>query len=131
MKRDVIIELKDLVVGYQRNKQRVPVMNFPGVKIEKGDFIAIAGQNGIGKSTLIKTLVKLIPEISGEIFIHGKPLNSYSRNALASFMSYVSTEIVHSQQITVKDLVAFGRYPYTNWSGRLSEQDEKNYPVGD
>lgn len=118
-----LIEIKNLVVGYHRKSQPVPVMEFPDIAIEKGDFIAIAGQNGIGKSTLIKTLVQLIPKISGEILLKGKPVSHYSRTRLASLVSYVSTEVVHSQQMTVRDLVTFGRYPYTNWFGKIEKED--------
>lgn len=125
MKRETIIEMKNLVVGYRRKSQAVPVMSFPEIKVEKGDFIAVAGQNGIGKSTLIKTLIQLIPEIEGEILLNGKTVKSYSRNRLASLISYVSTEIVHNQQMTVRDLVTFGRYPYTNWFGKIEKEDLK------
>ncbi len=125
MERETIIEMKGLVVGYRRKNQAVPVMRFPSIKIEKGDFIAVAGQNGIGKSTLIKTLIQLIPEIEGEILLKGKSVKFYSRTALASIISYVSTEIVHNQQMTVRDLVTFGRYPYTNWFGKIEKDDLK------
>jgi iron complex transport system ATP-binding protein len=118
-----MIELNNLVVGYHKKRQPVTVMAFPDIAIEKGDFIAIAGQNGIGKSTLIKTLVQLIPKISGEILLKGKPVSQYSRTRLAGLVSYVSTEVVHSQQMTVRDLVTFGRYPYTNWFGKIEKED--------
>ncbi|NJO70429.1 MAG: ABC transporter ATP-binding protein [Bacteroidetes bacterium] len=122
MEREKIIELKKLVVGYRRKNMDVPVMSFPDMEIEKGDFIAVAGQNGIGKSTLIKTLIQLIPGLSGEILLKGKPVKSYSRTRLASLISYVSTEVVRNQQITVRDLVTFGRYPYTNWFGKIERK---------
>lgn len=125
MERETIIEMKNLVVGYRRKNQAVPVMGFPSIKVEKGDFIAVAGQNGIGKSTLIKTLIQLIPEIKGEILLNGKSVKSYSRTTLASLISYVSTEIVHNQQMTVRDLVTYGRYPYTNWFGKIEKEDLK------
>jgi iron complex transport system ATP-binding protein len=125
MERETIIEMKGLVVGYRRKNQPVPVMSFPSIKVEKGDFIAVAGQNGIGKSTLIKTLIQLIPEIEGDILLNGKPVKSYPRTKLASIISYVSTEIVHNQQMTVRDLVTFGRYPYTNWFGKIEKNDLK------
>lgn len=125
MERETIIEMKNLVVGYRRKNLAVPVMGFPSIKVEKGDFIAVAGQNGIGKSTLIKTLIQLIPEIKGEILLKGKSVKTYSRTTLASLISYVSTEIVHNQQMTVRDLVTFGRYPYTNWFGKIEKEDLK------
>lgn len=123
MKGKPMIELRKLVVGYSRKRNPVPVMSFPDIEVARGDFIAIAGQNGIGKSTLIKTLVQLIPEISGQIILDGKPVSSYSRTKLASIVSYVSTEVIHNQQMTVRDLVTYGRYPYTNWFGKIEKED--------
>jgi iron complex transport system ATP-binding protein len=119
-----IIELKNLIIGYQKGHHAMPIMSFPEINVEKGDFIAIAGVNGIGKSTLIKTLIQLIPKISGDILINSKPASSYSRAKLASLISYVSTEVIHAQQITVRDLVTFGRYPYTNWFGKIESEDK-------
>lgn len=123
MNPEIIIELQNLVVGYHKKRNPVSVMCFPEIKVEKGDFIAIAGPNGIGKSTLIKTLVQLIPELSGKIMFKGRPASIYSRNALASLISYVSTEAIHNHQMTVRDLVTFGRYPYTNWFGKIENED--------
>jgi iron complex transport system ATP-binding protein len=123
MNRDVIIGLQNLVVGYHRKRQAVSVMSFPEIHVEKGDFIAIAGPNGIGKSTFIKTLMQLIPKISGNVLLYGKPASSYSRTHLASMISYVSTEVIHNQQMTIRDLVTFGRYPYTNWFGKIEKED--------
>lgn len=122
MQEEAIIELNGLVAGYHRKQKTVPVMSFPDIRVAKGDFIAIAGPNGIGKSTLIKTLVQLIPEISGKIMLKGKPVSSYTRIDLASLVSYVSTEIIHSR-LSVRELVSFGRYPYTNWFGKIGEED--------
>lgn len=119
-----IIELRNLVIGYQKGGHEAkPIMTFPEINVEKGDFIAIAGVNGIGKSTLIKTLIQLIPKISGDIIFNSKPASSYSRTKLASLISYVSTEVIHAQQLTVRDLVTFGRYPYTNWFGKIEAED--------
>lgn len=118
-----ILQFKNLAVGYNRGKHPVTVMCFPDIIVEKGDFIAIAGQNGIGKSTLIKTLVQLIPEISGEVVLKGRNIKEFSGVQLASHISYVSTDVVTAQQITVKELVAFGRYPYTNWFGKMGVED--------
>lgn len=122
MPKEAIIELNGLVAGYHRKQKVVPVMSFPDMKVAAGDFIAIAGPNGIGKSTLIKTLVQLIPEISGQIMLGGKPVSAYTRIELATLVSYVSTEMIHSR-LSVRELVSFGRYPYTNWFGRIGEED--------
>lgn len=120
-----MISIRQLEVGYKKGRHSSPIMRFPDISIGKGSFIAIAGPNGIGKSTLIKTLVQLIPSLEGEIYIKGKSISTYSRVELASIISYVSTEIIQASQVTVRDIVTFGRYPYTNWLGRITADDRK------
>lgn len=125
MEEKYLIESNNLEVGYLHGRSRVSVMKFPYLKVEKGDFIAIAGQNGIGKSTLLKTILQLIPPLSGDILLQGKSVKNYSRERLARHISFVSTETIQVKHLTVKELVAFGRYPYSNWFGQISEKDER------
>jgi len=89
----------------------------------KGELVAMIGGNGVGKSTLLRTLIGFQPFFSGNIFIKGLALNNYREKELAKIMSFVSTETIHVSNLTVYDLIALGRYPYTDWSGRLTEED--------
>lgn len=86
--------------------------------------MAIVGVNGIGKSTLLRTLGKVQPKLSGEIKVHEKSLESYKPIQLASILSMVLTEPIASKNMTVSELVALGRQPYTNWIGNLSAIDK-------
>lgn len=90
----------------------------------QGELAAIVGINGIGKSTLLRTLGNFQPKLSGMVYISGKENTSYKSVALASKISVVLTEAIASKNLTVLELIALGRQPYTNWIGKLSHQDK-------
>lgn len=86
---------------------------------------AIVGINGIGKSTLLRTLGRVQPKLAGEILLEGKKLESYDPLALASKISVVLTEPIASKNLTVVELISLGRQPYTNWIGTLTKLDKE------
>ena len=81
------------------------------------------GKNGIGKSTLLRTISKVQKPLSGDIYIKGKNLSQYTNKELATQLSLVLTERLPDSQLTVFDLIALGRQPYTNWVDNLTEND--------
>ncbi len=87
--------------------------------------MAIVGINGIGKSTLLRTLGYVQPKLSGALIIDGKPIERYSQAILAEKISVVLTEPLASKNMTVRELVALGRQPYTNWIGSLTQKDKE------
>jgi len=87
------------------------------------ELIALIGCNGAGKSTLLRTIARLQPAISGEIMLADKLLGHYSRTEMAGLLSMVSTETVSVSHLTVRQLVSFGRFPHTNWIGKLTAED--------
>ncbi len=89
----------------------------------EGELCAIVGVNGIGKSTLLRTIGKVQPKLSGIIKINGKDLESYTPQDLALQISVVLTEPIASKNMTVLELIALGRLPYTNWLGTLTDKD--------
>ena len=91
--------------------------------LQQGELSAIVGVNGIGKSTLLRTLGKVQAKLSGSIALGNKDLKSYSTMELASTISVVLTESLASKNLTVLELIALGRQPYTNWIGKLSNTD--------
>ncbi|WP_322931416.1 ABC transporter ATP-binding protein [Arenibacter sp. GZD-96] len=88
-----------------------------------GELMAIVGINGIGKSTLLRTLGNVQPKLSGSIHVDDTPIEHYSQAQLAQKISVVLTEPLASKNMTVWELVALGRQPYTNWIGNLSAND--------
>ncbi|WP_443081491.1 ABC transporter ATP-binding protein [Tenacibaculum sp. SZ-18] len=85
--------------------------------------MALLGKNGSGKSTLLRTLSKVQDKLSGNIEINQKNLEAYSQHELAKMMSVVLTERLPESQLTVFEIVALGRQPYTNWLDKLSKED--------
>jgi iron complex transport system ATP-binding protein len=92
--------------------------------LQQGEMAAIVGINGIGKSTLLRTLGKVQPKLSGEILVNGKKIEKFKPLELASSMGMVLTESLVSKNLTVLELIALGRQPYTNWIGTLSDIDK-------
>lgn len=81
------------------------------------------GENGIGKSTLLRTLSKVQKPLSGTIFIHQKNIEKITEKALSKQVSLVLTARLPESQLTVYELIALGRQPYTNWIDKLSPID--------
>jgi iron complex transport system ATP-binding protein len=121
-----IIELSDVKIGYTARrgpvKQIGPIINF---NASKGELIALIGSNGIGKSTLLRTLIQLQSSLAGKLSFFGKPQTDLNRNEFSTLISFVSTEPVRVSNLSVYQLVSLGRFPYTNWMGQLSAQDKR------
>lgn len=90
-----------------------------------GTMTALLGRNGTGKSTLLRAIASLGKVQGGEIWIDGKELSTLSSAELARRVAFVNTERIDVEALTVHDLVAVGRSPYTDWMGRLKSDDER------
>jgi iron complex transport system ATP-binding protein len=121
---NAVIQIQQLCAGYKQGAQITEVIRNLNMSVQKGEIIGVIGENGIGKSTMLRTLTRDQLPLSGSILIDGKELHAYSRNEFARKVSFVSTETIRLNHCTVKELVSFGRYPYTNWFGQLSHDDE-------
>jgi iron complex transport system ATP-binding protein len=117
------IKTKNLHIGYKQKKSVLTIQKNINFQLFKGEFVGILGKNGIGKSTLLRTLTGVQDAISGEVFIQGKNIQSFNLKELSSLLSLVLTERLPESQLTVYELVALGRQPYTNWIGKLGEKD--------
>lgn len=119
----ISIEAKNITIGYTSKKKNHVVASRINFKIKKGAFVCILGKNGIGKSTLLKTLTKVQRSLDGTIELEGKNLNTYSNLDLAKSLSLILTEKLPESNLTVYELIALGRQPYTNWMGTLKRSD--------
>lgn len=121
--KHIILKAENLSIGYKTKKKETAIASNINFELQKGQLVGLVGANGIGKSTLLRTLIKVQPELSGYISINNKDLKSTSAKELATQLSIVLTEQLTSKNLTVFELVALGRHPYTNWVGNLSEDD--------
>jgi len=118
-----ILSIESLLIGYLSGKKSKILLPALNAKAYHGELIAMIGQNGIGKSTLLRTITGLQVAINGTINIDGKPISNYSRIDFAQHIGYISTEQVRVSNMKVYDLVALGRFPHTDWLGKLTGND--------
>lgn len=119
----VILKTHDISIGYFNKKTQTTIASAINLSLEKGKLIALIGANGIGKSTLLRTLTGIQKPLSGTIQLQHKQLNDFTPTELAREMSLVLTEKLPPSNLTIFELVALGRQPYTNWIGKLGPED--------
>ena len=93
--------------------------------IEGGTLTALVGRNGTGKSTLLRAIVGLQERMAGDIMLQGRSVGDLTTAELAQAVAFVTTDKVRIANLKCRDVVALGRAPYTNWIGRMQEQDRK------
>lgn len=116
-----IIEIEELKISY--SKKRIAVMERVNLQFDSAKVYALLGENGIGKSTLLKAIAGILPFQNGSIKIEGKSLEQWSRSELAKTVAVVLTDSINHSMLSVFDFVAYGRYPFTNWLGKLRNED--------
>ncbi|HEX2908498.1 MAG TPA: ABC transporter ATP-binding protein [Phototrophicaceae bacterium] len=114
-----------LTIGYRQGRRppRVVAADIT-VALQPGELVCLIGPNGAGKSTLMRTLAGMQPPLSGSITLMGADLPTLTPRELAQHLSIVLTERVDVGILPAYALVALGRYPYTDWTGNLSPDDE-------
>jgi iron complex transport system ATP-binding protein len=120
-----ILSFESLEIGYTSGKRAMRLLPPLSASAGEGELIAIIGRNGIGKSTLLRSLIGLQPSLGGRIRIMDKDINEYPKLELAKLTGYISTEIVRAGNMRVYDLVSLGRYPHTNWIGIIDPESHK------
>lgn len=120
---NTILKTENLSIGYASKKAEIVVASNINMALQKGQLIGLVGANGIGKSTLLRTLTNVQTKLSGTVLLNDKKLETYTNGDLAKTMSLVLTEKIASKNLSVYELVALGRQPYTNWVGNLSATD--------
>lgn len=113
-------ETNDLAVGY-RGRALISGIN---LSVERGRILTLIGPNGAGKSTILKTITRHLEQIAGVVAIDNSNIFTWSNKQLAKRLSVMLTERVDPELMTCRQVVAMGRYPYTNYFGRLTPEDE-------
>lgn len=117
----ILLSLTNLDIGFPDNV----LIQGINASVTRGEMVAIIGHNGAGKSTLLRTIAGFHLKSGGEILIGGRERSEMNRHELASKVGYVSTEQVNAPDMRVYDLVALGRFSYTNWMGSLTVNDKR------
>jgi len=121
--QNIVLRTENLSIGYVSKKIENIVASNINLSLLEGELVSLVGANGIGKSTLLRTLSNVQNPISGTISINNKNIRIYQPIELAKVMSLVLTEPIASKNLTIFELVALGRQPYTNWIGNITDSD--------
>ncbi len=112
-----------LSIGYAGKSSPAPVAAGINLGLPPGKLTALLGRNGSGKSTLIRTLAGLQKPVAGSVTLDGRDIREWDRSDLSRKMAVVLQETTRNPNLTVYELAALGRTPYTNWLGALSQED--------
>ena len=116
-----MIRFENLSLGYG---SRILIDSLSAT-VKCGELTALVGRNGTGKSTLLRAITGLGERKGGDILLGDKSIDSFSTAELATMVAFVTTDKVRIANLRCRDVVALGRAPYTNWIGRMQEQDEE------
>ena len=116
------ITLSHLSVGYKIGHTVVSDIN---LTLQSGQLACLIGENGVGKSTLLKTLTGFLPKLEGSLLLDGKDISEFSQRALAQQISIVLTQKPDVQNLTVEEIIGLGRSPYTGFFGKLHANDQQ------
>ena len=120
-KKYMILKTENLTIGYGSKA----VQRNLNLEASPRDLICLTGTNGSGKSTLLRTLAGLQPALSGTVEINNQNIASLNVHERSTLFSLVLTDDIDIDRLTVRELVAMGRFPYTNWAGVLSANDHR------
>lgn len=114
-------ETQKLSVGYHRR----PLIEDIDIGIWQGGILCLIGPNGSGKSTILRSITRHLTKLGGVVAIGGRDLDGMSDKELARHVSVVLTDRIEPELMTCWEVVAAGRYPYTNHFGKLSREDQR------
>ncbi|WGX77019.1 ABC transporter ATP-binding protein [Paraclostridium bifermentans] len=116
-----MISCKNLKVGYE---EKVIIENL-SLSINKGEVVSIIGPNGCGKSTLLKTLSRIIKPMSGGIYIQNESIRKLKSKHISQKVCLLSQHNDAPGDLTVEELVYFGRIPHKKWYESKTKSDEE------
>lgn len=123
MNNNNILSTSNLSIGYKTKGTTNTIAKNLNLNLKEGKLIALIGANGIGKSTLLRTITGIQKPLSGTVSLNNKNIHELDALTLAQNLSVVLTEKLPPSNLTVWELIALGRQPYTNWIGTLTDND--------
>ncbi len=124
-KYTAILSTDNLSVGYKNGNRTTEIISGLNLQLNRGELVCLIGSNGIGKSTLLRTLSGTQAPLSGSIKIGHADISLCSRKELSRLISIVYTDRTLTGALTVEEVVGLGRQPYTGFFGRLDKNDKK------
>ncbi|MBR5274060.1 MAG: ABC transporter ATP-binding protein [Bacteroidales bacterium] len=125
MEKKVVIQGKDLCIGYRTGKKVKIVHQHLDFELRAGELTCLLGANGAGKSTLLRTLSASQPSLGGELRMLDKPVSEYTEKERSRTIGVVLTDKTFAGGLSVYELVALGRQPHTGFFGRLTKEDKR------
>lgn len=113
------LKISDVSIGYKSQK----IASGMNAELESGKLTCLVGRNGVGKSTLLRTLAGFQPSLGGEMMLGERSLADMDMKEKARHISVVLTGRPDLQQMTVHDIVSMGRSPYTDMWGKMRDED--------
>ena len=113
-------EVEGLTVGYDKK----PLIKDITFGIDKGSILTLIGPNGSGKSTILKTITGQLAPLGGRVAVEGDDIFFWTAKQFAQRFAVVLTERIKPELVTCAEIVAMGRYPYTDLFGRLTDEDK-------
>ena len=119
------IEFRNVRKEYQDGSQIIQALKPTNLVINKGEFVAIVGPSGSGKSTLLKAISRNLKPITGSVFLDGSDIQKFNSKEFARQLAILHQVSRAPADLTVRDLVEYGRFPYQHWWKGKNEDDEK------
>lgn len=119
----IALRTRDLAVGYRTRRVRRAVLERVNLQVHPGELVCLLGPNGIGKSTLLRTMARMQPPLAGAVELGGVDLQTVTPSELARRVGVVLTERVAVEALPARRVVELGRYPHSGWFGRLTDHD--------
>ena len=120
---DTALATHNLTVGYNTNKKELKVLENINLTLKRGELVCFMGPNGVGKSTLLRTLAGVQAPLYGSVTIEQQDISTLSTEDLAKRLSLVLTDRINAGNMTGKELIALGRYPHLGWRINLQKED--------
>lgn len=118
------LETRELAIGYRRRYQSdVLLADGLNLCLQQGKLVGLLGPNGIGKSTLLRTLAGVQQPLAGQVHLVGKDIAVLNPRQLARRLSMVLTAVPPPTLMNGYALVSLGRHPHTDWLGRMTSED--------
>lgn len=115
-----MIQFRQTEIGYKQK-----LLKIDSLDLQQGKVYALVGRNGVGKSTLLQSMSKLILLISGDIRYEEISISNLSRNQMSRLVAFVESKFDGVEYLSVLDYLMLGRAPYTSLTGKLSETDKE------